>query len=36
MSGVVRVCGPEALDQVVTDRPLPQGVDPAGIEVTVA
>jgi DeoR/GlpR family transcriptional regulator of sugar metabolism len=36
MSGVVRVCGPESLDQVVTDAPLPPGVDPANIEVTLA
>jgi DeoR/GlpR family transcriptional regulator of sugar metabolism len=40
MSGVVRVCGPEAIDHVVTDAPLPaacrSAVDAAGIEVTVA
>jgi DeoR/GlpR family transcriptional regulator of sugar metabolism len=40
MSGVVRVCGPEAIDHVVTDAPLPaacrSAVDAAGIEVTIA
>jgi DeoR/GlpR family transcriptional regulator of sugar metabolism len=40
MSGVVRVCGPEAIDRIVTDAPLPaacrSAVDAAGIEVTVA
>jgi DeoR/GlpR family transcriptional regulator of sugar metabolism len=40
MSGVVRVCGPESIDHVVTDAPLPaacrSAVDAAGIEVTVA
>ena len=40
MTGVVRVCGPESIDQIVTDAPLPAAcrstVDAAGIEVTVA
>jgi DeoR/GlpR family transcriptional regulator of sugar metabolism len=40
MTGVVRVCGPESIDQIVTDAPLPaacrSAVDAAGIEVTVA
>jgi DeoR/GlpR family transcriptional regulator of sugar metabolism len=40
MAGVVRVCGPESIDQIVTDAPLPAGcrsaVDAAGIEVTLA
>jgi DeoR/GlpR family transcriptional regulator of sugar metabolism len=40
MSGVVRVCGPEAIDHIVTDAPLPaacrSAVDAAGIEVTIA
>jgi DeoR/GlpR family transcriptional regulator of sugar metabolism len=40
MTGVVRVCGPESIDHVVTDAPLPaacrSAVDAAGIEVTVA
>jgi DeoR/GlpR family transcriptional regulator of sugar metabolism len=40
MSGVVRVCGPESIDHVVTDAPLPaacrSAVDAAGIEVTIA
>ena len=40
MSGVVRVCGPESIDHIVTDAPLPaacrSAVDAAGIEVTVA
>ncbi|HET6551890.1 MAG TPA: DeoR/GlpR family DNA-binding transcription regulator [Solirubrobacter sp.] len=40
MTGVVRVCGPESIDHVVTDAPLPAGcrsaVDAAGIEVTLA
>jgi DeoR/GlpR family transcriptional regulator of sugar metabolism len=40
MSGVVRVCGPESLDRVVTDAAPPQGshaaLDAAGIEVTIA
>jgi DeoR/GlpR family transcriptional regulator of sugar metabolism len=35
MSGVVRVCGSESVDQVVTDWPLPPGVDAAGVEVTI-
>ena len=40
MSAVVRVCGPESIDHIVTDAPLPaacrSAVDAAGIEVTVA
>jgi DeoR/GlpR family transcriptional regulator of sugar metabolism len=40
MTGMVRVCGPEALDHVVTDAPLPAAarsvVDANGIKVTVA
>jgi DeoR/GlpR family transcriptional regulator of sugar metabolism len=40
MTGMVRVCGPEALDHIVTDAPLPASarsvVDANGIEVTVA
>ena len=40
MSGVVRVCGPEAIDHIVTDAPLPaacrSAVDATGIEVTIA
>jgi DeoR/GlpR family transcriptional regulator of sugar metabolism len=40
MSGVVRVCGPESLDHIVTDAPVPYAsratLDAAGIEVTVA
>jgi DeoR/GlpR family transcriptional regulator of sugar metabolism len=40
MTGVVRVCGPESIDHVVTDAPLPatcrSTVDAAGIEVTLA
>ena len=40
MTGVVRVCGPESLDRIVTDKPLPQAshvaLDAAGIEVTIA
>jgi DeoR/GlpR family transcriptional regulator of sugar metabolism len=40
MTGVVRVCGPESIDHVMTDAPLPaacrSAVDAAGIEVTVA
>jgi DeoR/GlpR family transcriptional regulator of sugar metabolism len=40
MTGVVRVCGPESIDHVVTDAPLPAAcraaVDAAGIEVTIA
>ncbi len=35
MSGVVRVCGPEALDRIVTDAPVPRAAK-LGIEVTVA
>jgi DeoR/GlpR family transcriptional regulator of sugar metabolism len=40
MTGVVRVCGPESIDHVVTDAPLPAAcraaVDSARIEVTIA
>jgi len=40
LTGVVRVCGPESIDHVVTDAPLPaacrSAVDAAGIEVTIA
>jgi DeoR/GlpR family transcriptional regulator of sugar metabolism len=40
MNGVVRVCGPESIDHIVTDAPLPaacrSAVDAAGIEVTLA
>ena len=40
MTGVVRVCGPESIDHIVTDAPLPaacrSAVDAAGIEVVVA
>ena len=40
MPGMVRVCGPESIDHIVTDAPLPAAcraaVDAAGIEVTVA
>jgi DeoR/GlpR family transcriptional regulator of sugar metabolism len=40
MSGVVRVCGPESLDHIVTDAPVPYAsratLDAAGIEVTIA
>jgi DeoR/GlpR family transcriptional regulator of sugar metabolism len=40
MSGMVRVCGPESLDHIVTDAPPPAWcqsvVEAAGIEVTVA
>ena len=40
MTGMVRVCGPESLDHVVTDAPLPASVrsvvDANAIEVTVA
>ena len=40
MTGMVRVCGPESIDHIVTDAPLPaacrSAVDAAGIEVTVA
>ena len=40
MTGMVRVCGPESLDHVVTDAPLPAAVrsvvDANAIEVTVA
>jgi DeoR/GlpR family transcriptional regulator of sugar metabolism len=40
MAGMVRVCGPESLDHVVTNAPLPASVrsvvDANGIEVTIA
>jgi DeoR/GlpR family transcriptional regulator of sugar metabolism len=40
MSGVVRICGPEDLDQIITDAGLPAGdraaIEEAGIEVTIA
>jgi DeoR/GlpR family transcriptional regulator of sugar metabolism len=40
MTGIVRVCGPEAISQIVTDAPLPaacrSAVDAARIEVTIA
>ena len=40
MTGIVRVCGPESISQIVTDAPLPAAcrstVDQAGIEVTIA
>ena len=40
MTGMVRVCGPESIDHIVSDAPLPaacrSAVDAAGIEVTVA
>jgi DeoR/GlpR family transcriptional regulator of sugar metabolism len=40
MTGMVRVCGPESIDHIVTDAPLPaacrSAVDAAGIEVTIA
>jgi DeoR/GlpR family transcriptional regulator of sugar metabolism len=40
MSGVVRICGPEELDQIITDADLPAGtraaIEDAGIEVTIA
>src|SRR3954453_23232980 len=40
MTGMVRVCGPESIDHIITDAPLPaacrSAVDAAGIEVTVA
>jgi DeoR/GlpR family transcriptional regulator of sugar metabolism len=40
MTGMVRVCGPESIDHIVTDAPLPaacrSAVDAAGIEVIVA
>jgi DeoR/GlpR family transcriptional regulator of sugar metabolism len=40
MTGMVRVCGLESIDHIVTDAPLPaacrSAVDAAGIEVTVA
>ena len=40
MTGMVRVCGPESIDHIVTDAPLPaacrSAVDAAGIEVVVA
>ncbi len=40
MTGVVRVCGPADLDQIITDAGLPAGdraaIEEAGIEVTIA
>ena len=40
MTGMVRVCGPESIDEIVTDAPLApacrSAVDAAGIEVTIA
>jgi DeoR/GlpR family transcriptional regulator of sugar metabolism len=40
MTGMVRICGPESIDHIVTDAPLPaacrSAVDAAGIEVLVA
>jgi len=40
MSGVVRVCGPEAIDHIVTDAPLPatcrSAAEQNGVEVTLA
>jgi len=40
MTGMVRVCGPESIDHIITDAPLPaacrSAVDAAGIEVTIA
>lgn len=40
MTGMVRICGPESIDHIVTDAPLPaacrSAVDAAGIEVTIA
>jgi DeoR/GlpR family transcriptional regulator of sugar metabolism len=40
MTGVVRVCGPESLDRIVTDAPVPHAsratLGAAGIEVTIA
>jgi DeoR/GlpR family transcriptional regulator of sugar metabolism len=40
MTGMVRVCGPESIDYIVTDAPLPasarSAVDAAGIEVMIA
>lgn len=40
MSGVVRICGPEDLDHIITDAGLPAAeraaIDDAGIEVTIA
>nr|WP_231398406.1 DeoR/GlpR family DNA-binding transcription regulator [Conexibacter woesei] len=40
MSGVVRICGPEDLDHIVSDAGLPAGdraaIEDAGIEVTIA
>jgi DeoR/GlpR family transcriptional regulator of sugar metabolism len=40
MSGVVRVCGPDALDHIITDTAVPAtrraSIDEAGIEVTIA
>jgi DeoR/GlpR family transcriptional regulator of sugar metabolism len=40
MSGVVRVCGPDAIDHIITDAAVPatrrSAIDEAGIEVTIA
>lgn len=40
MNGVVRICGPEDVDQIITDADLPAGdraaIEDAGIEVTIA
>jgi DeoR/GlpR family transcriptional regulator of sugar metabolism len=40
MSGVVRVCGPDAIDHIITDTAVPAtrraAIDEAGIEVTIA
>jgi DeoR/GlpR family transcriptional regulator of sugar metabolism len=40
MNGVVRICGADALDQIITDADLPAGeraaIEDAGIEVTIA
>jgi len=40
MTGMVRVCGPESIDRIVTDAPLPaacrSAVDAAGIDVVIA
>jgi DeoR/GlpR family transcriptional regulator of sugar metabolism len=39
MGGVVRVCGPESIDHIVTDAPLPavchEAVEACGVEVTI-
>ena len=40
MNGVVRICGPQDLDEIITDADLPAGdraaIEDAGIEVTIA